>query len=231
MTKSTWPFSMRSPGWKRISRTRPLTCGRSSTSRNARTSPTASPVTVTARRSTFATVTCGGAGGGGLGGSEQPRTTAAEARRTTGSFMPQGRRSLRGARRELPELAVLFVGDDVERAVRTLAHVADAPAALGEQVLLALHLRLLEHQPDELAVLQAADEETAFPLGERLARVELRARRRDDRVPVVHGLLEARLRSHGARDRLARVLLAVRDERPAVVLPPLDEVELVAAAR
>jgi hypothetical protein len=40
-------------------------------------------------------------------------------------------------RRDLPELAVGLVGDDVERTVGTLAHIADALSAVGQQVLLA----------------------------------------------------------------------------------------------
>src|SRR5690349_20035197 len=54
--------------------------------------------------------------------------------------------------------------------------------------------------------------------------------RRDHGIPVVDRLLEPR-RLRGLMDRRARVLLAVADGGPAVVLAALDEVELIAAAR
>ena len=41
------------------------------------------------------------------------------------------------SRHDLPKLPIGLVGDDVQRAVAALAHVADALAAVGEQVLLA----------------------------------------------------------------------------------------------
>ena len=69
-----------------------------------------------------------------------------------------------------------------------------------------------------------------FHSGNEIARVDGQAARRDDRVPVVDRLLEP-LGLRRLVDRLARILLAVADRRPAVVLAALDEVELVAAAR
>src|SRR5690606_24449476 len=58
-----------------------------------------------------------------------------------------------------------------------------------------------------------------------------RTGRRDDRVAVVDRLLVARPLRLGSPDRPARVLLAVRDQRPAVVPAGQDPAQPVAAAR
>src|SRR5690606_39962292 len=91
--------------------------------------------------------------------------------------------------------------------------------------------RARDHRPYARTRDQPADEQPAAPRGERIARVPLRAGRRDDGVPVVDRLLVARALGLRRLDRPARVLLAVRDERPAVILAGLDQVQLVAAAR
>src|SRR5262245_5871714 len=135
------------------------------------------------------------------------------------------------ARGDLPELAVRGVGDDVERAVGSLPHVADALATIGEQMLLARHAVTLERETHQARRAQAADEQVAAPGGNGPGRVELHARGCDDRVPVIHGLLGAFARGHRTRDRHPRILDAVRDFGPAVVAAALDAVELVAAAR
>src|SRR5688572_14120655 len=89
---------------------------------------------------------------------------------------------------------------------------------------------ILQRKAYELLVLEGADEEASAPRRHRAA-VELRARGRNHRVPVVDRLFVAITRGHGARNRHAGILLAIRDERPAVVLALLDEVHLVAAPR
>src|ERR1044071_1744380 len=122
----------------------------------------------------------------------------------------------------LPKLPVPLVRDHVERAVRPLAHVADALVAVGEQVLFAHHAVAFDDQPHQTFLHQRADEYIPAPRGEGRPRVELRARRRDDRVPVVDRLLQALARGDVARDRLARILFAVGDDGPAVVLALLD---------
>src|SRR5688500_10497036 len=49
-------------------------------------------------------------------------------------------------RRDAPELAVVLVGDEVERAVGSLTHVADALVAIRQQVLLSRDAIVLEHE-------------------------------------------------------------------------------------
>src|SRR5690606_12310054 len=66
--------------------------------------------------------------------------------------------------RDPEQLAVGLVGHDVERAVRSLPNVANSPAAIGEEMLLAGDAVVLERQADEATVLEAADEEAALPL-------------------------------------------------------------------
>ena len=76
----------------------------------------------------------------------------------------------------------------------------------------------------------AADQRRALPLREHRAVVEHEIARRDDRRPVDHRLGQVRPRIR-ARDRHAVVVRRVGDERPAVVLAGLDQVQLVAASR
>ena len=103
------------------------------------------------------------------------------------------------------------------------------PAAVLQQVLLAGHAIVFENDTDQHLVLEAADEEIAAPGRKGLAGEELRAGGSDHRVLVVDRLFEAGARGHGAGDRRARVFLAIRLERPPVVLPLLNEVQLVPA--
>src|SRR3954468_17764178 len=103
-------------------------------------------------------------------------------------------------------------------------------------MLLSRHARAVEHETDESFARQSTDERTAAPRRERSPGVELQPGRRDDGIPVVDRLLHARdarrRGTEGARDRLRpRILDAIRLEWPAVVLPLLDQVQLVPAAR
>ena len=75
----------------------------------------------------------------------------------------------------------------------------------------------------------AADQRRALPLREHRAVVEREVARRDDRRPVDDRLGQVRPRVR-ARDRHAVVVGRVGDERPAVVLAGLDQVQLVAAS-
>src|SRR5262245_63596086 len=51
----------------------------------------------------------------------------------------------------------------VERAVGTLAHVADARIELGEEPLFADHTLAVQHEPDEVFADERGDEEIALP--------------------------------------------------------------------
>ena len=68
-----------------------------------------------------------------------------------------------------------------------------------------------------------------FHCGKHRTVVEREVARRDDRVPVDHRLRQIRPRV-GTRDRHTVVVVRIRDERPAVVLARLDQIQLVAAA-
>ena len=57
----------------------------------------------------------------------------------------------RAFRRQLQQLAVAAVGEQVEVAVGSLTHVADLLPAIGEQALLAGHLLAVEREADEVA--------------------------------------------------------------------------------
>ena len=103
--------------------------------------------------------------------------------------------------------------------------VADAPAFGGRRSALAV-----ERDAVERLRRHPADERRALPLRKHRAVVEHEIARRDDRRPVDHRLGQVRPRVR-TRDRRAVVVGRVGDERPAVVLAGLDQVQLVAASR
>src|SRR5690606_16595966 len=91
--------------------------------------------------------------------------------------------------------AVTLVRDHVQQAVRTLAHVANAPAPILQQRLAAQLFEVLVHDDAlelargrDLAVAHAADEEIALPARKAIARVERHARDRDRRYPRHDGV-------------------------------------------
>lgn len=73
---------------------------------------------------------------------------------------------------QLQQLAVFFVGDQVQVAVGGHAHVADALAQVLEQSLLGHDAVALELQPDQVALRQRAQEQAVVPGLARLAGVE-----------------------------------------------------------
>ncbi len=102
---------------------------------------------------------------------------------------------------------------------------------------------VLEHAllvGDLLAVELQAHERRSTPGRRRRGRPSIRgthrlieghAGRRDHRRPLVDRVLEARRVGFAAADRRAAIVHAERDDRPAVVLAGLGDVQLVAAAR
>ncbi len=117
-----------------------------------------------------------------------------------------------------------------QRAVRGFLHIADAmadiPAFRGFGAAMAI-----EDDPVQSVGGQSADEAVAVPLGKSLcAVVEHQIAGRDHGEPIQRGLCQI---GPGIRfgDRHAVVILAIGNERPAVVLALFDQVELVASAR
>ena len=102
---------------------------------------------------------------------------------------------------------------------------------IGQQRFFRHDLVVRERQPVEHHAAQAADEDAVLPLRKQVAGVESEAGGRDHRIPVIDRLLHALLVGDAFADRRARIVDAVHDHRPAVVLALLDDVELVAAAR
>src|SRR5688500_1233677 len=94
-------------------------------------------------------------------------------------------------RRDLQELSVRFVRHHVERTVRSLPHIANATAAVREQVLLSAPTIVGQHEPHQTLFLQCADEETPAPGRKRITGVELRAGWGDDRIPVINRVDES----------------------------------------
>src|SRR5438128_9090896 len=88
-----------------------------------------------------------------------------------------------------------------------------------------------------LRALQPADKNVALQPQKLVPRVNDHAPRHDVRIPEQERLLHAgragfrQLRPGAALYEISRVRPAVRDHGPAVVLPGLDDVDLVAALR
>ena len=128
--------------------------------------------------------------------------------------------------------AVDELGGDVQVAVGTLLHVADADVQRSQQhfpLLRLLRLGVIErHAPQRLPV-QRSEKRAALPALEPIARVEDQARRADYRVPehprVVHAFPGPRVIRHGR----AGVVAARRHQRPPVVVAGKQDVDLVAA--
>src|SRR5688572_29534111 len=154
------------------------------------------------------------AGSWAKAGATNPMANATQMNRnmTLSPTLSQGRGRLLAPRCDSPQLAVGCVGDDIQRAVAALAHVADALAAIGEQVLLARHAVVLDHEAHEPRLPERADEKAAAPRGKRVAGVELRARRRDDGIPVIGRALVPGAIGDGAIDPRSRIFDAVRDD-------------------
>src|SRR5688572_1085115 len=137
-------------------------------------------------------------------------------------------------RHQLEDPSLRVVGQQVDRAVRTLTHVAKALARrlqVLQETLFADHAIALHRQAHEVGAPESADEHAVLPRREEFAGVEDHAARRDVRIPVVHRLLHARLLLDAAGDRRALILDAVGDRRPAIVLAFARDVHFIAAAR
>ena len=117
-----------------------------------------------------------------------------------------------------------------QRAIGSLFHIADAvahiPALGGFGAAMAVKDDTVERPGP-----QAADEAVAVPLREGLrAVVEHQIARRDHRRPIEHRLRQVGPRV-GSGNRHAVIVVAKGDQRPAIILALLDQVQFVAAAR
>src|SRR5437016_1575732 len=133
-------------------------------------------------------------------------------------------------RREAQNATRAVVGGEPERAVRPLAHIADAFAQLLQQALLLDHFVAVNFEPHQHLADQRAEEEAAAPRREAIAGVEGHAGGSDRRHPILQRLLHAGL-VRALVNLGAAVVDAVADHRPAVILALLDNVDLIAAAR
>src|SRR5918993_4871086 len=128
-----------------------------------------------------------------------------------------------------PRDAIGPVHGEIYKAVGADDHVADTPDIL-EQHLLPRHARALDFEAPQFLRGERAHEQVPIPLRKGIAAVEVDRAHRDRRCPLGDRLLHALVRravGHGS----AVVVHAIRDDRPAVVAPRLDDVDLVAASR
>src|SRR5262245_28676418 len=93
--------------------------------------------------------------------------------------------------REAENPAGRIVGEDPERAIRALAHVANALAQLPQQALLFDHLVAVEFEPRQELTGERAHEQIAAPSRKQIAGIKRHARGRDRGHPVPERLLHA----------------------------------------
>src|SRR3954447_12991051 len=135
-------------------------------------------------------------------------------------------------RRKLQELATSAIRQNIDGTVREHADVADALVHVCEQRFLMDDLVVLAQlEPENRLAGQAADEDARFPLWKQIAAIKREARWRDDRIPVITRLLQPFLLDDALADLCARVVDAMHDHGPPVVLALLNQIELVSAAR
>src|SRR5581483_7415560 len=151
-------------------------------------------------------------------------------RRDGADAAPTGRVQPLLRRHDAQDPPIAVVGQQPERAVRALPHVADALAEALQQALFLGDLLAFDLEANENLRPQRADEQIAFPRRETIAGVERHAGGRDRGHPVPERLLHPGLRRRLV-DLRAVIVDAIADHRPAVVLALLDEVDLIAAAR
>src|SRR5690554_4513455 len=131
-------------------------------------------------------------------------------------------------RRQTPELAVVFVRDQIDRAVGSLFDIADS--SRQRNALLVRDFVTFDNQPDQAFTTQCADQSAAFPFWKAVAGIEDHAVRRDARRPLLDRVFELRL-SRRVGNFLAVVMIAPANFGPAVVLAGLWAVELVTVLR
>src|SRR5688572_11405521 len=131
-------------------------------------------------------------------------------------------------RRRTAATPTLWIGQQIQIAVRSLDDIADAFLVLLQQPLFANHFLAVHDETHQRGAAQPADEQTALPCRECVPRVEQHAARRDVRIPVVDRLLHAGLHLFVAGDASALIFDTVGDRRPAVVPALFRDVQFVA---
>src|SRR6476646_8495694 len=143
-------------------------------------------------------------------------TGSAQANLTTGASFG------RIFEREPQDFAVALVGQDVDRPIRALHHVADAGA--HGNPLLAHDLLAVKGEAHDRLLRKAADEEVALPGWDGIGGVKGDAGGRDHRVPVIDGVSE-----FGVGRRIGNILAGIvvtpAHHRPAVICAGLRTVE------
>ena len=116
---------------------------------------------------------------------------------------------------------------NVNSVVGTANDIADA-TGIFENDFFVHDAVILNIQQADVLVLQCTHQQFVVPLGEQVAMIEIQTAGGGGGAPVENGLLHALL-ANDIGDGGVVVVNAVGDDRPAIVLPGLDQVDLVAA--
>src|SRR5215831_885447 len=135
-------------------------------------------------------------------------------------------------RRHQPQdFAGVAVRQHVHRVVQPLRDAANPRVEIREQTFFGDDAIVLEHETYQRLSRKRRHKKVAAPFRKTRSAVKRDPRWRDVRRPEVHRLLHPWFRGLVAVDWPAGVLAAVADSGKAVILPLLDGVDLVAAAR
>src|SRR5215475_15567111 len=140
-----------------------------------------------------------------------------------------GRQEFLSAGRQAQDAAIGVIRKQPQGAIGSLPHVADALAQIRQQCLLADHVLILEHKAVQRLAGEGANEQVAPPFREELPRVERRTRGSNRGVPIIDRLFHASLMRALADPRVI-IVATVGDDRPAVIVAGVRDVDLIAAA-
>src|SRR5437868_2306375 len=126
--------------------------------------------------------------------------------------------------------ACATVSQNIDGAIGPDTNIPDPTVQVSEQRFLRYDLVVDEGEAIEHHAGQATYQDASPPLRKQIPVIESEARGRDYGVPIIHGLFHTLFVRDTLADSGARIVNAVGDDRPSVILAPLDDVQLVAAA-
>ncbi len=133
--------------------------------------------------------------------------------------------------RDAQQRTVVLVRHHQQRTIRRDDDIPDAAVGVLEHpflcddgvALISLHAR--QHLE-----FKGSDQKVALPFGKHLAAIDRDGAGRDRRIPIMQRLFQPFL-GRAFADLGAGIIAAIGDDRPAIVLARLDQVNLIAAAR
>ena len=140
---------------------------------------------------------------------------------------PHGGSALEG---DPQQLALVGIGQHIDRAIGADADVADAVFPIIKQDPFAHDLAVFTLQPAQISACQSADQKIAVPVGKHVPAIDREARGRNRRHPIVKRVLIALQRLVGG-DLGTGIIHPGRHHRPAIIGTTQQQIHFIAAAR